>query len=205
MVDSFPQKVTSGFSHTISIKQFGLYAISITARCQGKRFFGLWKEQNLRLEINGRQLREIPPEKNIQLFNIPPAWNGTELRGLSKTVVFILPLNVEDYTCTFFAEPEATIEKFEYKLLPDVRNIVFDVNEKAEDGDKRPWYTFALLNLPLQTLKANVSTQWHYFDGATYFHSSDLSQENFLKNSVPGAVFTKQIDDFLFYKDPNDL
>lgn len=165
MTDSFPQKVTMHFSHTISVEQFGLYAISITARCQGKRFLGLWKEQNLRLEINGTQFREIPPEKNIQLFNIPPAWNGVELRGLSKTVVFILPLNVEDYAFKFFADPEALIEKFEYKRLSDVRSIVFDLNEKADDGDKRPWYTFALIDLPLLALKADISTQWHFFDG----------------------------------------
>lgn len=165
MVDSFSQKVITDFSHTISIKQFGVYAISITARCQGKRFLGLQKEQNLRLEINGKQCREIPPEKNIQLFNIPPAWNGVELRGLSKTIVFILPLNVEDYTFKFLAEPEAIIEKFEYKLLPDLQNIMFDVHDKAEDGDKRSWYTFAFTNLPLKSLKADVSTQWHYFDG----------------------------------------
>lgn len=165
MPDSFPVKVTASFSHTISIEQFGLYAVSITARCQGKRWFSLIKEQNLRLEINGKQFREIPPEKNIQLWKIPPAWNGTELKGLSKTIVFILPLNVEDYTFTFFAEPEALIEKFEYKLLPDIQNVVFDLSEKAEDGDKRPWYTFAFVNLPLRALKADVSTQWHYFDG----------------------------------------
>ncbi len=165
MVDSFPQKVTTDFSHTIAIKQFGLYAISITARCQAKRFFGLWKEQNLRVEINGKQFREIPPEKNTQLFNIPPAWNGVELRGLSKTVVFFLPLNVEDYTFKFFADREALIEKFEYKLLSDVRNVIFDLNEQAEDGDKRPWYTFAFINLPLLTLKADISVQWHFFDG----------------------------------------
>jgi len=165
MVDSFPQKVTTNFSHTISIDQFGLYAVSITARCQGKRFWGLWKEQNLRLEINNTQFREIPPEKNIQLWKIPPAWNGNNLQGLSKTVTFILPLNVEDYTFKFFAEPEATIEKFECRLLPDLRNIAFDVNEQAEDGDKRSWYTFALINLPLSTVKADISTQWHYFDG----------------------------------------
>jgi len=165
MVDSFPIKVTTNFSHTISIEQFGVYAISITARCQGKRLFGLLKEQNLRLEINDKQFREVPPEKNTQLFNIPPAWNGTELRGLSKTIVFILPLNVEDYTFKFFVEPEATIEKFEYKLVPDFRNIVFDLNEQAADGDKRPWYTFVFVNLSLESLKAAVSTQWHFLDG----------------------------------------
>ncbi len=160
----FPQKLLQIF-HTISIEKFGLYAISIRARCQGKRFFGFKKEQNLRVKINGTQFREIPPEKNMQLFNIPPAWNGTEIRGLSKTVVFVLPLNVEDYTFNFFAESEALIEKFEYKLLPDLHHVNFDLNEQAEDGNTRPWYTFAFINMPLLSIKAAISTQWHFLDG----------------------------------------
>ncbi|KKU30371.1 MAG: hypothetical protein UX44_C0024G0001, partial [candidate division WWE3 bacterium GW2011_GWA1_46_21] len=41
-------------------------------------------------------------------------------------------------------------------------------------------------------------------EGATFFHSSDLSQEQFLIESVPGAIFTKRIGNILFYKDPND-
>ena len=145
MSDSFPQKVIKKISHNISITEFGVYAISITARCQGKDFLGIRKEQNLRVEINDRQFREIPPEKNIQLWKIPVAWNGTKLKGLSKTVVLILPLNVEDYVFNFFADSEAVIEKFEYKPVPDFQNITFDLNERAEDGDRRPWYTFAFI------------------------------------------------------------
>ena len=161
MSDSFPQKVIKKISHNISITEFGVYA----ARCQGKDFLGIRKEQNLRVEINDRQFREIPPEKNIQLWKIPVAWNGTKLKGLSKTVVLILPLNVEDYVFNFFADSEAVIEKFEYKPVPDFQNITFDLNERAEDGDRRPWYTFAFIDLPLLTLKADISTQWHFLDG----------------------------------------
>ncbi len=165
MSDSFPQKVIEKFSHNISIREFGVYAISITARCQGKGFLGLRKEQNLRVEINDHQFREIPPVKNVQLWKIPVAWNGTQLKGLQKTIVFILPLNVEDYVFKFFADPEAVIEKFEYKLLPDLQDIVFDLNEQAANGDRRPWFTFALIDLPLLTLKADISTKWHFLDG----------------------------------------
>lgn len=46
-----------------------------------------------------------------------------------------------------------------------MRDIVFDLSEQAEDGDKRPWYTFALIDLPLLALKADISTKWHFLDG----------------------------------------
>lgn len=37
-------------------------------------------------------------------------------------------------------------------------------------------------------------------DGATFFHSVDYSQQEFITKTVPGAVFIKQIGAFLFYK-----
>ncbi len=40
-------------------------------------------------------------------------------------------------------------------------------------------------------------------DGGVFFHSSDLSQEEFVKDHVPGAIYIKQIGDFLFYKSPS--
>ena len=165
MTDIFPKKITSDFTHTTSITQPGLYAIFITASCKGKGILGLQKEQNLRVEINDLQFREIPPEKNVQLFKIPPAWNGTELRGLSKTVVFIQYLPVGDCTVKFIPNPEATVIKVEYISLLDPRAIMFDLNNRAEDGNNRPWFTFALNNLPLFNISATVSTKWHYFDG----------------------------------------
>jgi hypothetical protein len=48
------------------IENDGLYAISITARCQ--------KNQDLRIEIDSTDFREIPPEKYEQKFNIPAAF-----------------------------------------------------------------------------------------------------------------------------------
>ncbi|MDP4010599.1 MAG: cell wall hydrolase [Candidatus Roizmanbacteria bacterium] len=41
--------------------------------------------------------------------------------------------------------------------------------------------------------------------GATFFHSSDLSREKFVTESVPGAIYIKPIGDFLFYRDPNEI
>ena len=36
--------------------------------------------------------------------------------------------------------------------------------------------------------------------GATFFHSADYSQQEFITKTVPGAIFIKQIGAFLFYR-----
>lgn len=40
-------------------------------------------------------------------------------------------------------------------------------------------------------------------EGAVFFHSSDLSREEFVTKRVPGTIFVKQIGDFLFYRSPS--
>lgn len=78
---------------------------------------------------------------------------------------------------------------------------------------------FPALTDPLEAQDQAIKTSW--FDsyevafgvihgtipdlsgGAVFFHSSDLSQEEFVTKHVPGAIFVKQIGDFLFYQSPS--
>lgn len=146
MSATFPQDIAQSLDIPFSIEKFGLYALKVVARCQSGDLLGIRGGQDLRIEIDDVKLREVPPKDKPQYINIPSAWNGTELKGLTKTIFFILPLNKGSHTIKFISTKGARIESFE-----------------------------------------------------------SLSQEKFLKNSVPGAIFTRQINDFLFYKDPNDL
>ena len=110
---------------SFSLDQFGLYSISITARCR-------WGE-DLRVMIDEFEFREVPQINNVQHFNIPPAWNGAELKGLAKTVVFILPLNKLKHSLNFIPKEGATIDRIEVKLLNDLQDIHFQLEQKAEE------------------------------------------------------------------------
>ena len=157
MDKNFPQKITSDTQTEFTVSEFGLYAISITASCK--------KNHDLKVEIDEKQFREIPDEKNIQTYNVPPAWNGTELKGLKKTVVFLLKLNKGKHVVKFFPKAEATVEDFNYEIIPDWRKIDFNLEQQAQDGDRRPWITFVLSDLPLESVTADSSVSWHWFDG----------------------------------------
>lgn len=156
MPEQFPKYITEIFTLPLSLEKFGLYSISITARCK--------VDEELRVEIGDLKLREIPPTENIQYNKIPPTWNGTELKGLSKTVVFLAPLNQGD-NLNFIPTKGAQIERCSVQQILNLPKISFAFNDQAEDGNGRPWYTFALINLSLHSITADVSIQWHYWDG----------------------------------------
>jgi hypothetical protein len=157
MDKNFPQKVTDNTQTEFTIDQFGLYAINITASCE--------KGHDLKVEIDEKQFREIPATENIQTYDIPPAWNGTELKGLKKTVVFLLKLNKGTHTVKFLPKTEVIVEDFNYEVIPDWQKIDFNLELQAQDGDRRPWVAFVLSDLPLESITAEASVSWHWFDG----------------------------------------
>lgn len=139
------------------VDSFGLYAIEITARCE--------KKNDLKVKIDNLKFREIPPENNIQSYNIPANWNGTTLKGLNKTIFFILTLNKGKHTLKFTPKDNAVIEGWGYNLLTNTHTINFENLPQVEDRDKRPLCSFILVNIPLKSVTADVSVSWHLFDG----------------------------------------
>jgi len=157
MPEQIPKLISKETQFPFNIDKFGLYAISISAICSIKN--------DLRVEIDNKLLRELPPEKNIQKYNIPPAWNGTKLKGLIQTNIFLLQLNKGEHNITFFPKNEAIVESWKINLIKDSSKIEFSIEQQAEDGDKRPWFTFSLIDLPIKSITAKASVFWHFWDG----------------------------------------
>lgn len=165
MLDKFPEEILKNTDIVFSVDTFGLYAIYITARCKSSEQSESHENETLRVEIDDLKLREIPPLDKPQYNKIPPAWNGTELKNLAKTVTFIVTLNAGEHVLHFYPTPEAVIERWSCQLIENTRDIFFNLDDTAEEGDKRPWYTFALVDIPLDTLTAEASVSWHFLDG----------------------------------------
>lgn len=157
MPEDFPQTITSKTQTKFVIGELGIYAISITARCKGKN--------DLRVEIDNQLFREIPPKDNTQKFDVPPAWNGSKLSGRLQTNIFLLQLDEGEHVIVFIPEGRAKVEKFAHWQIKDPTHVEFNLDQQAEEGDKRPWFTFALVDLPLKFIEAEASVSWHYFDG----------------------------------------
>lgn len=158
------KKISRPYRYTINISKPGLVAIFVSARCKSRRRVGSSSDEDLRIEINGARFREIPPVKRTQLFNIPPSFNGSKLRGLKKTNVFLTVLNAGENIISLIPQETAFIEEIKVQELPLVQDLWFEVKQQAEDGDRRPWYTFVLIDLPLSSLTADITTKWRFRD-----------------------------------------
>ncbi|MFC1756959.1 transglycosylase SLT domain-containing protein [Patescibacteria group bacterium] len=163
--EKFNKTIKENFDYDFDVEKRGPYVISITATCRSGKQIKERGGEDLGVEIDGQSFREIPPDKNIQLYNIPASWNGTKLKGLNKTVVFILCLRKGNHKIIFTPYKGAKIENLEIKKLgQNIKDLVFDINEQAEDGDRRSWYTFVLANLPLKFLTTKATTKWRFLD-----------------------------------------
>lgn len=157
MSQQFPKRITKETSFTFSISQSGIYGITITARAQ--------VHEDLRVEIDSLKFREIPAERKPQYNNIPPSWNGTQLKGLTKIIIFILKLNKGKHNLRFIPVKGGFVDEYKIERAADPQKVQFNLGIQAEDGDRRPWLTFVFVNLPLKSISADVSAKWHFLDG----------------------------------------
>src|SRR3989344_5589918 len=152
------RSIKEPFTHPFTVQKTGLHSISITATCQSGEQINQDGGEDLRLEIDGIALREISPVARTQTYNIPPTWNGTQLQGKAKTIIFILSLPAGSHELKFFPYRGADIIiKPKVEALPNPQAIAFPIRETAERGDRWPWYAFALLNLPLKTFTIDAT------------------------------------------------
>lgn len=158
------EKIIKPYQYTIDVLKTGLVAISISARCKSKEQINFNTDEDLKVEINDLRFREIPPEDNIQSFNISPAFNGSRLKGLKKTVIFLTVLNKGENIVNLIPRNGAFIEEIEVQELSDKQELELNIENQAEDGNIRPWITFVLINLPLKSLIANTSVKWRFRD-----------------------------------------
>ena len=148
--------ITSIYKQEFKIEKSGLYALEITASCE--------KKSDLCVEINHDVFRESNPAKNIQKFNIPAAWNGSKLKGKTQTNIFVIRLTEKENFLTFIPNHKAEIIDFKYYLV-DSKKPIFNLNKKTDKRNCQPFVNFILVNLPLLSLTAEVTANWHFLDG----------------------------------------
>ena len=161
-----PQKITEPFRFQFKVGRAGLVAIFLAARCKSKQQLDWESAEELRVELNGLRFRELPPERNIQLFNIPPACNGSKLKGRTQTTIFLTVLDAGEHILGLIPRNGALIEDIQVRELTGQQVVELPIERRAEDGDRRPWYVFVLVDLPLKTfgLEATIEKRWRDSD-----------------------------------------
>lgn len=141
--------VLYSYTHPLEIEKKGVYLIEVTASAKSKlqNFFSGYRADKLNLQIAGKIF-----DQNASI------WNGYLLKGLSKTIVFVLPLRIGCYYLRFIAENKPFLEEIKIYQITDKR-IFFkpNINNPAQDGNRRPWYSFIFYNIGLKQFSLTAS------------------------------------------------
>lgn len=144
---------------TFDISEEGLYLIEVIASAKSwwqnlKELRNFFNDDDLTLKIDNIEFPKLNGKKG--LFNGEVAWNGNNLKGLSKTNVFIINLSVGTHSLTFLVDQKPTLGSIKINKINDAINYIPENNNPAEDGDRRQWMVVVLADLPLKNLSVKA-------------------------------------------------
>lgn len=138
------------------------HLIAVTARARSEKQISKREtdDEELVVRIDGKTFPKLGSKE--ALLDSPAAFNGGQIHNLSKTVYFLTFLQGKNHTITLETDKPhntATFEGLEVYILDLDKNLHLKIEKQAEDGDRRPWVSAALDNLPLSsvTIKTTYS------------------------------------------------
>lgn len=161
--DSKRRTITKKEDIAFIVKNSGLYAIVISARCKGEKQVGSTNDEDLRIEIDGRRFGKLTNPNRY--YDCPASFTGGELHNLKKTIYFLLILGSGRHTLALFADQTATLESLEVLKIttsPDKVTLTQDI--AAEDGDRYPWIVFVLVDLTLSSMNLTLTLRQRLID-----------------------------------------
>lgn len=124
-----------------------LYLITVAARVKSKKQDpNLINHESLSLQLDGHQYG--------------PTFQGNKLKNLTQTVYILTHLQGQNHTLMLTTDAKqrtATVKRVHvYSIHPD-EELTLARDDTAEDGDRRPWVTIILDNLPLLSFTPTVT------------------------------------------------
>lgn len=140
-----------------SFSSFHLVVITAGAKSKKQISSSATDDEDLIVKIDGKP---FPKLNTKRLKDSPAAFSGGQLHNLSKAVYYLSFLKGKDHTIILEADdpPEAaSFENLEVYTLTSEKKTTLNVEKQAEDGDGRPWLTFALDNLSLKSITPTIT------------------------------------------------
>ncbi len=163
-----------------------LHLIVVTARVKGEKQLDQQStdDEDLTVQVDGKSFPKLSSSNN--LVDSPAAFSGGKQHNLSKTVYFLTYLSGRDHEIILKADQPpntATIESVKIYTLSLDKELIIDVKNQAEDGDRRPWLTFAFDNMLLRSVTPTITYSRRKRDSDDVKITIDgIVQENVLKN-----------------------
>ena len=146
-----------------STNEDGIYAIKIEARAKSEKQLNGTDDEDLRIEIDKRKFPHL--SNPSRLFDSPASFSGGSLKNLRKLVFFIIHLNKAKHTISLIPDISADLKKIEiFELSPESGTAELAIDYVAEDGDRRPWITFVLVDIGYKSFSVDLKLKRRLMD-----------------------------------------
>lgn len=151
------RELSEPFAYRFMIEKKGWYLIEITASAQSwwqnlKQRRSFFQDDDLTVKIDTTAFPKLSGKRG--LFDGEVAWNGNNLKGLTKTVVLVCHLADGGHYLQFLVAGRPRLESIAVRKVKNLEEVVYtpQENNPAQDGERRQWLTIVIVNAPLATL-----------------------------------------------------
>jgi len=149
--------IKNNFNYNFEIPEDGIYFIEIIASAKSwwqnlKSLKSFFNDDDLAVKIDDIEFPKLNGKKG--LFDGEAAWNGNNLKGLSKTSIFIINLRKGNHTLNFLVDQNPILECISiFKINEDEEiNYIPEKNNPPQNGNRRQWMAISVINLPIKNL-----------------------------------------------------
>ncbi len=152
--------VENNYEYAFEIQESGTYLIEIIASAKSwwqnvKNLKSFLQDDDLAVKIDNIEFPKLNGKKG--LFDGEVACNGNNLKGLSKTNIFLINLEKGKHSLNFLSDKSPVLESIAiYKVNEEELNYLPEENNPAQDGNRRQWMTIILVNVFVKNLKINA-------------------------------------------------
>lgn len=164
---NLPLEISGEFLHDFEISQDGPYLIEIIASAKSwwqnvRSLRAFFNDDDLFVKIDGIEFPKLNGKRG--LFDAEAAWNGNDLKGLKKTNVFIINLETGKHKLDFVADQKPILHDIKISKINNKIQYIPEENGVAQDGNRRQWISFILVDSPLEELKISAIAQKRFRD-----------------------------------------
>lgn len=147
------------------VKNKGVYLIQVSARTRNEKQLAGTDDEDLRIEIDNRKFPQLTNSERY--FDSPAAFSGGTSKGLTKTVFFVLWLETGPHHVSLIPDLSATFvntDVFQISEIATLETLDLPLNITAEDGDRRDWLSFILVDSSLHSFTVELQLNRRFLD-----------------------------------------
>jgi len=160
--------VKNNYEYIFEVAEDGICFIEIIASAKSwwQNFKGLvsfFRDDDLTLKIDAIEFPKLNGKAG--LFDGEVAWNGNNLKGFSKTNIFVINLNKGSHKLEFLVDQKPFLESIAVYTVGETElNYIPAENNPAQDGNRRQWMTAILVDVPMKNLNIKASAKKYLED-----------------------------------------